>query len=132
LQPFKKYLTVILFLIMVIVISGCVNNNSTGNNSSVQNNPSIQNNTSSSDITVVVSYQGTWNGTISDSSGNRTVQGSANGRFHLGNQTSITVNFQKLGNDDLPLLVEILNGTDVIESQSNSSPFGTVSITKKF
>lgn len=117
---------------MIVIISGCVTNNSTNSNSSAQNNSSTQNNPPNTDIIVVVSYQGTWNGTISDNSGNRTVQGTANGRFNLGkNQTSVNATFQKQGNDDLPLLVEILNGTDVIESQSNSNPFGTVSISRR-
>ena len=134
-QAFNKYLALMLLLILVIFASGCANNNnSPGNNSSAQNNPSTQNNSSfNSDIVVTVSYQGTWNGTISDNSGNRTVQGTGNGRYNLGkNQTSITANFQKLGNDNLQLRVEILNGTSVIASQTNSNPFGSVSISRNF
>lgn len=120
---------------MVIFTSGCVNNsNSTGNNSSAQINPATQNNSSlNSDIVIVVSYQGTWNGNISDISGNRTVQGTGNARYNLGkNQTSVTANFQKLGNDNLQLRVQLLNGTNVIESQTNSIPFGSVSINRNF
>lgn len=90
------------------------------------------NNSPNSGIIVTVSYQGTWNGTISDNSGNRTVQGTGNGRFNLGNsQNSIGANFQKLGNDNLQLRVQLLNGTNVIESQTNNEPFGTISISRK-
>ncbi len=130
---FNKYLVLILFLILVILTSGCANNsNSNVNNQTSQNNVSMQNNNSiNSGIIVTVSYQGTWNGTISDNSGNRTVQGTGNGRFNLGNnQKSVIVNFQKLGNNNLQLRVQLLNGTTVIESQTNSAPFGTVSISR--
>ena len=135
-MPFlNKYLAVMLFLIMVTVVSGCVNNsNSTVNNNSTQSNPQTQNNDSiDQDIVITVSYQGTWNGTISDSAGTRTVQGTGDRRFNLGkNQTSIAANFQKLENDNLQFRVEILNGTTVIQSQTNNSPFGTISLNRTF
>jgi hypothetical protein len=130
---------------MIISVSGCVNNNnSTGNVSTGENNQPSKNTSSSpvnitnnssldSDIIVAVSYQGTWNGTISDNSGNRTVEGTGNRRFNLGNnQSSVSVNLQKLGNDSLQLRVDILNGTNVIERLTNSSPFGNVTISKNF
>lgn len=144
-KNFTKYLAVIFLLFAVVLASGCVNNtnntsenaSTTGNNSPSQNTgvtPTNTTNNSSetSNITVVVSYQGTWNGTISDSSGNRTVEGDGNGRFNLGNQSSVSVNFQKLGNDSLQLEVDILNGNNVIERQTTTSPFGNITISRNF
>lgn len=131
-KSYHKYLSIILILIIIILQSGCLNNGNS-NNSSAPNNNSNQNNTFNQGIIVAVSYQGTWNGTISDNTGNRTVEGTGNARYDLGfNQTSINVNFQKLGNDTLQLRVDILNGTNLIESQTNSEPFGNVTINRKF
>ena len=90
------------------------------------------NSSSTSNITVSVIYQGAWNGTISDSSGNRTVEGDGNGRFNLGNQSSISIDFQKLGNDSLQMEVDILNGTNIIERQTTTIPFGNITISKNF
>ncbi len=129
-----KYLSLILLFIMIIFASGCIDNNQNQNNNSTENNsPTQVNEPLSSDISVAVSYQGTWNGTISDNSGNRTAQGNGNRRYNLGpNPGSVSASFQKLGNDNLQLRVEILNGTDVIESRTSQNPFGNVTITRNF
>lgn len=82
---------------------------------------------------VTVTYQGTWNGTISDNSGNRTVHGNANNNYNLGpNPGTVSVTFQKTNNSTLPLLVRIMQGNRVIESQSTNEPFGVVSISHIF
>ncbi|HML06412.1 MAG TPA: hypothetical protein VK426_11605 [Methanobacterium sp.] len=132
-----KYLAVMLLLSIVIFASGCVNNNVNNTNNSSQNTSSppmntTNNSSAGSNITVLVSYQGTWNGTISDSSGNQTVEGDGNGRFNLGNQSSVSVNFQKLGNDSLQMEVDVLNGTNIIERQTTTSPQGNITISKNF
>ena len=82
---------------------------------------------------VTVTYQGTWNGTISDNTGNRTVHGTSSNRYNLGsNPGTVSVTFQKTDNSTLPLLVQIMRGNNVIESQSTNESFGNVSISHVF
>lgn len=134
----SKYLTVIFIFLLVIFASGCVNtqNNSTGNNTNQSPNTSqsgANNSSFASNVVVTVTYQGTWNGTISDNSGNRTVHGTANNNYNLGpNPGTVSVTFQKTNNSTLPLLVRIMQGNRVIESQSTNEPFGVVSISHIF
>ena len=134
----SKYLTVIFIFLLVIFASGCVNtqNNSTGNNTNQSPNTSqsgANNSSFASNVVVTVTYQGTWNGTISDNSGNRTVHGNANNNYNLGpNPGTVSVTFQKTNNSTLPLLVRIMQGNRVIESQSTNEPFGVVSISHIF
>lgn len=134
----SKYLTVIFIFLLVIFASGCVNtqNNSTGNNTNQSPNTSqsgANNSSFASNVVVTVTYQGTWNGTISDNSGNKTVHGTANNNYNLGpNPGTVSVTFQKTNNSTLPLLVRIMQGNRVIESQSTNEPFGVVSISHIF
>ncbi len=122
----------------MIFASGCTNNqnNSTGNNTNQSQNtsqPSVNNSSFASNVIVTVAYQGTWNGTISDSAGNRTVQGTSSNRYNLGpNPGTVSVTFQKTDNSTLPLLVQIVQGNKVIESQSTNKSLGVVSISHVF
>ena len=134
----SKCLSIIFIFLLVIFASGCVNtqNNSTGNNTNQSPNTSqsgANNSSFASDVIVTVAYQGTWNGTISDKTGNRTVHGTANNNYNLGpNPGSVSVNFQKTDNSTLPLRVRILQGNNVIESQSTNESLGVVSISHIF
>ena len=126
--------------LLVVSASGCINplNNSTENNSQGQNTnqssgTSANNSSFATNIVVTVAYQGTWNGTISDNAGSRTVHGVANNNYNLGpDPGTVSVTFQKTDNSTLPLLVQILQGHNVIESQNTNESFGVVSITHMF
>lgn len=126
--------------LLVVSASGCINipDNLIGNNGQEQNatpSPNISANNSSfaTDVVVTVAYQGSWNGTISDNIGNRTVQGVANGNYNLGpHPGTVSVTFQKTDNGTFPLLVRILQGSNVIESQSTNETNGSISITHVF
>lgn len=117
-------------------MSGCTDTNNTTENATQPTNTSqISTNNSSfaSDIVVKINYQGSWNGTISDNSGNRTVSGVANNNYNLGSDPgNVTVIVRKAGNNRLPLRVQILQGSNVIESQSTTVPLGTVLINHQF
>ncbi len=117
----------------MVSASGCINQPA-GNNSQGQNqSPSPSANTSAGNVVINVNYQGTWNGTISDNTGNRTVQGNANNRYNLGpNPGTVSVTFRKTDNSTQLLLVQIIQGNKVIESQSTNETFGVVSITHVF
>lgn len=134
----NKYLFIVLIFLLVIFVSGCTStqNNSTGNNTNQSPNTSqsgSNNSSFASNIVVSVNYQGTWNGTISDNTGNRTVHGTSSNRYNLGpNPGIVSVTFRKTDNSTLPLRVQILQGSNVLESQSTNAPFGVVSISHVF
>jgi len=126
--------------LLVISASGCINqsNNSTGNSSQGQNanqtqGTSANNSSFATNVVVTVAYQGSWNGTISDNAGNRTVHGISNSNYNLGpNPGTVSVTFQKTDNSTFPLRVQILQGHNVIESQDTNESFGVVSISHVF
>ena len=131
----SKYLSVVLIFLLVIFASGCTNtqNNSTTNQSPNKSQSGTNNSSFASNVVISVAYQGTWNGTISDKTGNRTVHGTSNNNYNLGsNPGTVSVTFKKTDNSTLPLLVQILQGNKVIESQSTNESFGVVSITHVF
>ncbi len=119
----------------MIFASGCVNTqNNSSTNQSPNATPSNTNNSSfAPNVIVSVAYQGSWNGTISDNTGNRTVQGTSSNNYNLGpNPGTISVTFKKTDNSTLPLRVQIFQGNKVIESQNTNESFGTVSISHVF
>lgn len=138
----SKYLSVIFIFLLVVFASGCViPGNFTGNNGQEQNatpspditQPTTNNSSFATDVVIAVAYQGSWNGTISDNTGNRTVQGNANDNYNLGpNPGTVSVTFQKTDNSTFPLEVRILQGSNVIESQSTNETNGSVSISHVF
>lgn len=131
----SKYLSVVLIFLLVIFASGCTNtqNNSTTNQSPNTSQPGTNNSSFASNVVVSVTYQGTWNGTISDKTGNRTVHGTSSNNYNLGsNPGTVSVTFKKTDNSTLPLLVKILQGNKIIESQSTNESFGVVSISHIF
>ncbi len=126
-----------LIFLLVIFASGCTNTpGNTGNTSQGQNQPSnisSVNNSSAPDVVVAVTYQGAWNGTISDNTGNITANGNANNRYNLGpNPGMVSVTFQKTDNSTNFMLVQIIQGNNVIASQSTNASFGVVSISHVF
>lgn len=131
----SKYLSVVLIFLLVIFASGCTNtqNNSTTNQSPNTSQSSTNNSSFASNVIVSVAYQGTWNGTISDKTGNRTVHGTSSNRYNLGpNPGNVSITFQKTDNSTLPLLVQIIQGNKVVESQSTNASLGVVSISHIF
>ena len=78
---------------------------------------------------ITVAYQGTWNGTLSDNTGTRTIQGNANNNYNLGpNPGIVSITVQKTGNDNLPLTVQILRGSNAIETSSTNAANGVISM----
>lgn len=127
----SKYAFVLSILLLVIFASGCIFNNPANNTSQGPNTSQSGANNSSfaSDVIVTIAYQGTWNGTLSDNSGSRTIQGNANNIYNLGpNPGTVSVTIQKTGNDNLPLTVQILRGSNAIQTSSTNAPNGVISI----
>ena len=113
-------------LILVIFASGCTSsNNSTGNNSSMQNNSTMQNN----NIIVQINSDSSWNGTLTYNNGTRTINGTGNAAYNLGqNPGNVRVTLQKTGDKTGTLTLQLIKGGNVIVNQSTTSTHGVVSL----
>lgn len=99
---FKKIEIVLLivFCCFVVAISGCI----------------------SSPVKVVVNYSGDWNGTITDSSGTRTIEGTGNQTFDLGSITGdLQVKVEKKDNKTDPISIMAIRGDKVISEQNTTN-----------
>ncbi len=75
----------------------------------------------SSTVTVVVNYTGDWNGTITDSSGTRTIEGTGNKTFDLGSITgSLRAKVEKKDNKPDPIFIAATRGGKVIIQQNTT------------
>lgn len=114
-------------LILVIFASGCTSNsNSTGNNSSIQNNSGMQTN---QDVTLKITSDGSWNGTLSYKNGTQTINGTGNVTYNLGqNPGNVTVTVHKTGNNKGTITLQLFKGGNATVYQSTTSNQGTVSL----
>lgn len=103
----KLHLGVMLLIIcLAVAVSGCT----------------------SSSVKVVVNYTGSWNGTITDSSGTRTIEGTGDKTFELGSVTgTVTAKVQKKDNSSDTLTVSTIRGDKVVESMETFAPEGYTS-----
>ncbi len=75
----------------------------------------------SSAVTVVVNYTGDWNGTITDSSGTRTIEGTGDKSFDLGSITgSLRAKVEKKDDKSDPIYITAYRGEKVVASQNTS------------
>lgn len=76
----------------------------------------------SSTVTVVVNYSGDWNGTITDSSGTRSIEGTGNQTFDLGSITgSLRAKVEKKDNKTDPISITAIRGGKVVASQNTTN-----------
>jgi hypothetical protein len=76
----------------------------------------------SSTVTVYVNYSGDWNGTITDSSGTRTIEGTGNQTFDLGSITgSLSAKVEKKDNKSDPIFISAVRGGKVVASQNTTN-----------
>ncbi len=136
-------LGIIGILILVVFASGCTssNNNSTVNNTSSggQSSQSSQSGQSGSGTsnqynTVHVDYAGSFSGSITDSGGTRTVQGTGPQSFQLSmNPGNVGITFQKRDNGNGTLTVSILDiNANTLKTNSTNAVFGVVALSYTF
>ena len=118
-------------LIVVTFVSGCTNsNNSTTNNSSSQNNSGMQ---SGENVTLKINSDGQWNGTLSYKNGTRTINGTGDATYNLGqNPGKVSVTVQKTGNKNGTITLQLFKGGNVTIYQSTTSNQGTISLNYNF
>ena len=133
-------------LVLIVFASGCVSSsNNTTNSSSSSNSQSGQSASSTGTAMVKVVASGAWTGSIDDSSGSKSVQGSGMQTFQLAqNPGVVAVDFQKDNSKDLSsngtntpdtstMTVQIIdqNG-NIVATQSTSADAGVVSVSHTF
>lgn len=129
-------LGIIGILVLVVFTSGCTSSsdNTTMSNSSSQSQSSNSNQanggSSSKNNIVQVNYAGAFTGSIADSGGSRTVQGTGPQSFQLSeNPGSVGLSFQKKDNGTDTLTISILDiNAKILTSNSTSAAFGVVSL----
>ncbi len=98
----KKIGIILLILVfLVVAISGCVTSN----------------------VKLVVNYTDGWNGTITDSSGTRTIEGTGDETIDLGSITgSLRIIVEKTEPSNETLTISLIRGDETINTQNTSVP----------
>lgn len=87
---------------------------------------------SSSDIQVRVIYSGDWTGNVGSTATQRSVEGSGDETFDIEVEQSfdvVSAVFQKTDDSDAEMTVQIIENGEVVEEQSTTAGYGTVSVT---
>jgi outer membrane lipoprotein-sorting protein len=118
----KKNASIIGFiclLVLVVFVSGCTSNNTTSNQSS-------------QDVIVQITSNSPWNGTLTYNGTEYNITGTKNKNYNLGPNPGHVAIYLKKNNDTGNLTVQLLQGTNVIQTQSISSRQEVVSISHNF
>ena len=106
-------------LILVVFVSGCTNNSSTSNQSN-------------NNVTVQITSNSPWNGTITYNGSDHNISGKGNSNYNLGTSPGAVTIYLKNNNDTGNLTVQLLQGTKTIQTQSTSANQEVVSISHNF
>ncbi len=113
----KIGIVIMAILVLVVLTSGCTSSN---------------NNTTSSNVTVQINSGSTWNGTLASNSGSQFVNGSTNATYNLGpSPGTVTISLQKTGSGGT-LTAQLLQGANIIQTQSTSDDLGVVTLSHVF
>lgn len=119
----KKNISIIGFiglLVLVVFVSGCTSSNNTTSNQSSQN------------VTVQINSNSQWNGTITYNSTDHKINGTGNSNYTLGTSPGAVTIYLTNNNDTGNLTVQLLQGTNIIQTQSTSANQEVVSISHNF
>ena len=92
-------------LILVVFVSGCTNSNNTTSNQSSKN------------VIIQITSNSQWNGTLTYNGIDYNINGSKNKNYNLGNNPGVVNIYLKKNNDTGNLTVQLLQGTNIIETQ---------------
>ncbi|BDZ72226.1 hypothetical protein [Methanobacterium petrolearium] len=114
----KIVLFVVAIMVLLVISSGCTNNNTSNQ---------------SSNVTIKINSNSTWGGEYAYKDGNSLINGTGNASYDLGpNPGDVTVTVQENVTSTGPLTVQLLQGETVVETQTNSSDYPVVTISHKF
>ena len=118
----KRIFMVVLVLVLVVFASGCTSNNSNNNSSNQSGNVSIK----------IISNT-TWGGQYAYTNGHSVINGTGNATYNLGtNPGKVTVTAQNNATNNSTIIVQLLQGSNVVASQTNSSEYPVVSVEYNF
>ena len=120
-RNFMRKLEIIIFviLIIVVIVAAVTFNGKNTSNQSVSN------------VTLQIISTGSWNGEYAYHSGNQMINGSGDALYNLGpNPSHVTASLTNDGNGTL--FVQLLQGTNIIQTQNTTVNQGTVNIDHKF
>ena len=99
----KIGISLLILFCLVVATSGCLNSN----------------------VKLVVNYTDSWNGTITDSSGTRTIEGTGDETIDLGSITgSLRIIVEKTEPSNETLTISLIRGEETINTQDTSVPSG--------
>ncbi|MDI6643514.1 MAG: hypothetical protein QME14_00520 [Methanobacteriaceae archaeon] len=99
----KIGISLLILVCLVVAVSGCM----------------------ASNIKLVVNYNDSWNGTITDSSGTRTIEGTGNETIDLGSVTgSLRIIVEKKEPSNDTLTISLMRGDEIINTMNSSVPSG--------
>jgi len=111
----------IVLLILVVFVSGCTtSNNITSSNQSSKN------------VIIQIISDSSWNGTLTYNGIEYNITGTKNRNYNLGNNPGAVTIYLKTNNNTGNLTVQLLQGTNIIQTQNISSNQGFVNITHNF
>jgi hypothetical protein len=89
--------------------------------------------TTSEDVQIQVTYSGSWTGNYGDSSGSQSVEGSGSKTYTIsGDPNVVSAVFQKSGDGNGTLTVNIIKSGQIVETKSTSASYGVVSVGHSF
>lgn len=123
----KKIAGIVLaILVLIVFASGCTSssNNTSTNNSSYKNQ-------SNSNVTLQITSSGAWSGTYAYNNVSKYINGTGNANYNFGSSPGkVTVSLMNKGNGTLT--VQLLQGGNILQTQTTSNNQGTVNINQNF
>ena len=114
----NKYLVIGAIVVVFIVLFGCAL-------SGLLSGPSHK------PVSIQISYSGSWTGSIGDENGQKSISGTGSRAYDMAGGI-VTAVIQKGEDNTQVLTVEILEGDNVVETQSTSAAYGVVSVSHNF
>jgi flagellar basal body-associated protein FliL len=117
-MPNKKLMIIGGIVLVVVVLFGCAIAGFFGNGSTKS-------------VSIEIKYSGPWTGSIGDSNGQRSIQGTGSHSYDV-KSGIVTAVIQKSDNGTTPLTVNILEGDNIVETQTTTAEYGVVSVSHSF
>lgn len=116
-----RKLAIVLYAILIVVVVA----------SAVAIGSKNQSNQNSANVTIQITANGPWAGDYAYKNGDMHINGTGNANYNLGtNPGHLTISLQNNGTGTLT--VQLLQGGNVVQTQSTSSQLGVINIDQNF
>jgi len=106
-------------LVLIVSISGCITNNNTSNQSS-------------QDVEIEIITNSPWNGTLTHSGTDYNITGERGKKYNLGPNPGHVAIYVKKNKDTGNLTVQLIQGRNIIQTQTISSSQEVINLTYDF